>query len=295
VGETTLYFSDVPVACFSQWTIDGIVQSDTAPELAVTWTSQGLHVVRLAYVCADTTTLPDSILVEVSEVPVQPGPIQGPTQVCRFTPATYTTTVGPFDTCTWTVNGLVQNATGPSMTYGFGPAGPYLITVSNRNRCGQGAAVSLPVVATIPPEINLGNDTTLLQGQTLLLDAGNPGCSYLWSTGATTQTILVGSAGIYSVTATNACGNDTDEIQVSVLVGIGDPHAETGPVIRIHGGRIYTEGPLNNQAWLMVIDATGRTICDGPADTPLVPGISGFCLAILHQGNDIITKKIFLP
>ncbi len=295
VGETTLYFSDVPVACFSQWTIDGIIQPDTANELNVTWMSDGLHVVSLEYVCGDTTTLPDSILVRVSEIPVQPGPIQGPSQVCRLSTATYTTTVGPFDTCTWTVNGTVQSAISPAMTYSFGPPGPYLITVSNRNRCGQGAAVSLPVIAVSPPEVTLGNDTTLLQGQTLILDAGNPDCSFLWSTGATTQTILVSTAGIYSVTATNACGSDSDEIQISVQVGIGDPDADTGPVIRILNGKIVAQGRFHHQANLTVIDATGRTVSKGPADKPLEPGISGFCMVILHHGNEMISKKFILP
>ena len=39
------------------------------------------------------------------------------------------------------------------------------------------------------PSVNLGKDTTICEGNTLMLNAGNPGSSYIWNTGATTQTI----------------------------------------------------------------------------------------------------------
>ena len=52
-----------------------------------------------------------------------------------------------------------------------------------------------------PPElvVDLGQDTTLVDGGEIILDAGNPGAVYLWSTGATTQTILADSTGTYYV------------------------------------------------------------------------------------------------
>ncbi len=50
--------------------------------------------------------------------------------------------------------------------------------------------------------LNLGNDTILALASDITLDAGNPGCTYLWSTGDTTQTITVDSTGIGQGTAT---------------------------------------------------------------------------------------------
>jgi hypothetical protein len=49
------------------------------------------------------------------------------------------------------------------------------------------------------PVVDLGSDTTVYYYETVMLDAGNPGSSYLWSTGATTQTIEAGSGGITGV------------------------------------------------------------------------------------------------
>lgn len=50
-------------------------------------------------------------------------------------------------------------------------------------------------VSILPyPEVSLGGDITLCGGNSILLDAGNPGSGYLWSTGETTQTIDVGGS-----------------------------------------------------------------------------------------------------
>lgn len=47
------------------------------------------------------------------------------------------------------------------------------------------------------------------------LNAQNPGASYLWSTGATTQTIQINQAGEYWVQVTGPCGIGTDTITIS--------------------------------------------------------------------------------
>lgn len=55
------------------------------------------------------------------------------------------------------------------------------------------------------PVIDLGNDTSICEGATITLDAGNPSDSYVWSpSGATTQTINASDSGTYSVTVTTS-------------------------------------------------------------------------------------------
>jgi hypothetical protein len=46
------------------------------------------------------------------------------------------------------------------------------------------------------PSLNMANDTTACNTKSLIIDAGAGMDSYLWSTGATTQTIVVDSTGI---------------------------------------------------------------------------------------------------
>jgi gliding motility-associated-like protein len=64
--------------------------------------------------------------------------------------------------------------------------------------------------------VSLGLDTVNLceTGGSIVLDAKNPGASYLWSNGATTQSITVNTPGTYSVTVNGACGNGTDQVVV---------------------------------------------------------------------------------
>jgi len=72
------------------------------------------------------------------------------------------------------------------------------ITVFDDYNCT--AADSVQVTMYLQPVVNLGNDTTLCGEASLILDAGNPGAVYLWSTGETTQQIEVfAMEQIYSV------------------------------------------------------------------------------------------------
>lgn len=54
------------------------------------------------------------------------------------------------------------------------------------------------------PAVNLGTDTTVCFGTSLILDAGIPGATYLWSTGETTQQISISDDGEYAVTVNSA-------------------------------------------------------------------------------------------
>ncbi|KAA5536678.1 T9SS type A sorting domain-containing protein [Taibaiella lutea] len=66
------------------------------------------------------------------------------------------------------------------------------------------------------PVVNLGFDTAVCAGNTVTLNAQNAGATYVWNTGATTQTIDVTASGTYYVTATNNIGSSSDTIVVTV-------------------------------------------------------------------------------
>jgi PKD repeat protein len=77
------------------------------------------------------------------------------------------------------------------------------------------AFISLSLIAQ--PTVNLGNDTTICQGQSLTLDAGNAGATFLWSTGETTQTINVSTTGVYWVDVDDGVGVTRDSLLLTVL------------------------------------------------------------------------------
>jgi len=70
---------------------------------------------------------------------------------------------------------------------------------------------------------DLGPDTAACLN--VVLDAGSPGSSYLWSTNATEQTISVTTSGMYRVAITNADGC-TDRDTINVVVGQNPPIPE---------------------------------------------------------------------
>ncbi|MEO0468374.1 MAG: PKD domain-containing protein [Bacteroidota bacterium] len=64
--------------------------------------------------------------------------------------------------------------------------------------------------------VDLGMDQTACGS--LTLDAGNPGASFFWSTGDTTQTLNVTQSGLYSVTVLGANGcSDVDDVQINIV------------------------------------------------------------------------------
>lgn len=103
--------------------------------------------------------------------------------------------------------------------------GTYDVWVSNGTpSCAK--KIETIEVANTNPLVLLGNDTTICEGESLTLDAGNAGATYVWSNSQiTTQTRVVTQAGPYvvNVTAPNGCVG-VGSINVDVM---GAPTAST--------------------------------------------------------------------
>ncbi len=94
----------------------------------------------------------------------------------------------------------------PSITVAAG--GTY--TVTGTSSCGTGVA-SVTVTFVVQPEVSITGSPYLCPVAMLAATGNDP---VLWSTGATTLTIAVSEPGIYSVTATNACGSSSASVEV---------------------------------------------------------------------------------
>ena len=126
--------------------------------------------------------------------------------------------------------------------------GDYSVKVTSPIGCEN---ISTPVTVIIHPlpVVSLGKDTVLLPGQNIILNAGSGFNSYLWSTGATTQSILVDSAGVgigvktiwVHVTDNYYClGGDTININFTNHPGIDEsfPNADIKIIPNPSDGRI---------------------------------------------------------
>lgn len=73
----------------------------------------------------------------------------------------------------------------------------------------------VPTPPPNPPNVFIGNDTTICAGTTITLDAGSGYTSYLWDNASNAQTRVINAPGIYYVTVTTGAGcTGSDTIKV---------------------------------------------------------------------------------
>ncbi len=149
-------------------------------------------------------TARDTIVVSVLPIPAVS--LGNDTIVCQGVTLTLDAGTG-FDTYIWNTG---QN----SQTISINSTGNYSVTATNL--CGTATDAMQMTVVPIP-YVNLGNDTTLCAGNSVILDAGAGFDSYQWQNGTGNQTFTASSTGEYSVTIGNICGTDQDTIQVVIL------------------------------------------------------------------------------
>ncbi len=82
------------------------------------------------------------------------------------------------------------------------------------------------VNVTGAPFVDLGEDTAICPGQTVMFDAANAGATYLWSNNSTGQTLTVSATGTYTVTVTNAAHcTASDAVDVGAFLLALNPSA----------------------------------------------------------------------
>ncbi|MFK7926173.1 MAG: PKD domain-containing protein [Bacteroidia bacterium] len=116
--------------------------------------------------------------------------------------------------------------------------GTYTAIVSDNLGCVEIDSINIAV--DVIPNVDLGPDTLICIGESIILDAGsgNPGTTYQWnfSGQSTTQTVFVSAPGEYSVlvtTAANCLATDTMFLQVklSPVVDLGPDRIECGTYV----------------------------------------------------------------
>lgn len=117
------------------------------------------------------------------------------------------TNYGPSSTFSWSTG-----ASTPSIL--VSNPGTYFVSVQEPRGCVLTDTITITGFDTFPV-VDLGIDQSVCES--LLLDAGNPGFSYLWSTGESSQQITITSSGLYSVFVSNA-NNCTASDTIGVLI-----------------------------------------------------------------------------
>ncbi len=151
----------------------------------------------------------------------------------------------------------------------------YTLTLTDANGCRDLDTVVVSVLAA--PPVTLGADTTIC-ATSFTLDAGNPGSSYLWNTGAGTQTLNVTQSGTYSVNVQfpSGCLN-ADDIVVTLITPpsytIGPDTSSCGNNVVVDAGSGYT-----SYAWSTGGTSQNETVTSNDTISVTVVDINGCVL-----------------
>ncbi|MFZ1331381.1 MAG: gliding motility-associated C-terminal domain-containing protein, partial [Flavobacteriales bacterium] len=136
---------------------------------------------------------------------------------------------------------------------------------------------SITVFVTPLPVVDLGPDVSLCQGSTTSLIALLPGATFLWNTGEMTNSITVGTAGIYWVDATlNGCvARDSVTVSVTPL-----PIVDLGPDVSFcQGSTTSLNAVAPGASFLWNTGELTNSITIGIAGTYWVQTTQGGCTA----------------
>jgi hypothetical protein len=239
------------------------INGNAATNFDATALGIGNHTVVYSYTdgngCSSSAT--DQVAVKVSPV-VTFGPIP---DLCSNNSNVALTQGMPVGG-TYSGTGVSGNAFTPTLG-----AGNYNLSYTYTATNGCVNAANQTVTVYQAPTINLGLDTLLCIQNTITLNAGFGFNSYLWNTGATSQTLLVdsnnasSSGTLFSVTVTDAKNcNATDEILVTLDVCTGFSNSNLPRGIEIYPNPVADLLTVNylskDEAILKAFDAAGRLV-----------------------------------
>ncbi len=162
----------------------------------------------------------DSHTVTVTSNPT--ATLTAPPSVCaNSTGNNANTPVQPGATYAWTIsNGTItSSASIAAITFTAGPSGNVVLGLTvTVGSCSSTNSATIPI--NPPPVVNITGPTQVCPSTAFVLDAGAGFASYLWSNGATSQTIAVTQAApstTYSVTVSNGSCTATDTHVVTLF------------------------------------------------------------------------------
>ncbi len=163
------------------------------------------------------------------------------------------------------------------------------LQVTDINNCISRDTVAINFVTTLP--VSLGNDTSYCQGGTVTLGGFSGNNTYLWSTGATTASISVGTPGTYTVTCTAQNGCDgVDTIVVTQFAAVQSAFTiDTSFCPQI----VFVDNSIGADTWSWSFGDGGTSaamspihIYNGNGTYTVTLTSSGFC------GQDVSTQSV---
>lgn len=178
-------------------------------------------------------------------------------------------------------------------------AGTYICTITDENACSNSDAMTLSILPS--PNVDLGEDMIVDEDQVLVFGTQQGHPEYLWSTGATTDFILVNASDLemgintisVTVTGNNGCFT-SDEVVITVIPGAS---VETENISKYNvypnpsNGIINIEG--ENIININIFDSLGREILNTDEKQIDISNLSnGVYTIIIVSDNQKHTSKL---
>lgn len=244
----------------------------------VSLNAAGIYTVDVSNTCGVASATVD---VSLSTVPSLTA-TASQTAICNSGQTSILSLTGSTGTYLWS-NGAT------TATTSVGIPDVYTATVTT---AGCGTATASVIVAALPsPTISISAPTTTFcPGSQVVLTANSSDGNYLWSNGATTQTLSTGSLFI-SVTTTNSCGSASASQTLSI-VSLPTVTITPGNILLCPGSTatLTATGSASNYTWNT--GATGSVIS---ANTPGVRTVSVSNVCGTASASVMITPLNFPP
>lgn len=228
------------------------------------YTSAGTFTVTLYAIDSMSCNIIDSMFLDITVLPLPVVNLGNDTTICGPVNQTLNATSAG---CTY-----LWSTGATTATINVNAAGTYYVTIDN-GACTATDTINISTFS-IP---DIGSDTSICQGQNLTLDAGHPGSNYVWSTGATTQTINVNTTGIYWVDVSAGNCSFRDSIDVTVIVV---PQPNLGNDTAICPGSAFTLTVTNpNASYIWSDGSSDQSMNVDTAGVYYVTAYVGSCIA----------------
>ena len=224
------------------WQRDGLDISVGNPTLAVN--SAGNYTASMSNVCGITWSS-DTLSISIVELPEAPAlSAAGPTTLCEGNTAVLLAEVAQGETIQWYNNGEALSNNNNVLQVNTNG----LYSVSATNGCGEVFSLqSIPVLINPLPEAPLlftqGNPYLCNGSNVLIGTAAQSGVSWQWKRNGSniasqTNSITVSQPGLYTVVASNGCGDSASVNSISVFSG----NPPTLPIPTALGSTSFCEG-----------------------------------------------------